>query len=76
VPVPRNSAVDVEEVSAALAQAEAEAEEQAVHGQQLTPFLLARLAELTDGATLRANTALLEQNALRAAELAIHMIGK
>ena len=76
VPVPRSSSVDEEKVAAALAQAESEAEEQQVQGQSLTPFLLSRLAELTDGATLRANMALLKENAQRAAELALNLLGQ
>ncbi len=76
VPVPRSSSVDEEKVATALAQAESEAEEQGIQGQSLTPFLLSRLAELTDGATLRANIALLEENAQRAAALALNLLGQ
>ena len=75
VPVPRNHSVDDEEIAIALAQAESEAEEGDIQGQALTPFLLSRLAEITDGATLRANLALLKQNAERAAELSLHLAG-
>ena len=39
-------------------------------GRELTPFLLARMAELSEGATLRANIALLENNARVAAGIA------
>jgi pseudouridine-5'-phosphate glycosidase len=41
-----------------------------VRGPALTPFLLARLAELTDGRTLRANQALIVANARLAARVA------
>jgi pseudouridine-5'-phosphate glycosidase len=47
-----------------------QAEAQGVRGKDVTPFLLARLAELTGGETLRANLALLRNNARVAAELA------
>ncbi|MFP3853261.1 MAG: pseudouridine-5'-phosphate glycosidase [Anaerolineales bacterium] len=76
VPVPRASAVDQELISTALAQAESEADQRGIRGQALTPFLLSRLADLTEGASLRANLALLEQNARRAAELALNLLSK
>ncbi len=60
-----------EEVDGAIQQARREAHEQGIHGQQLTPFLLGRLTELTDGATLKANLALLLNNARLAAQIAI-----
>jgi pseudouridine-5'-phosphate glycosidase len=48
----------------------AEAEEQGVSGGDLTPFLLSRMAQQSEGATLRANIGLLENNAQVAAEVA------
>jgi len=56
---------------AAIAQALAEAGEQGVRGQALTPFLLARISELTGEASLRANPALLENNARIGARIAV-----
>jgi len=56
---------------AAIAQALAEAGEQGVRGQALTPFLLARISELTGEASLRANLALLENNARIGARIAV-----
>src|SRR2546426_892203 len=47
-----------------------EAEDAKISGRDLTPFLLARMAELSEGATLRANIALLENNAGVAARIA------
>jgi pseudouridine-5'-phosphate glycosidase len=41
-----------------------------VKGKELTPFLLSALAELSQGATLAANKALLENNAVVACEIA------
>lgn len=70
VPCPEEAALPFAAVQAALAQAEAEAAAQGVHGKALTPFLLARLAEHTGGASLEANKALLRRNARLAAELA------
>jgi len=42
-----------------------------IHGPDLTPWLLARIAELTNGASIRANTALIVNNARVAGELAV-----
>jgi pseudouridine-5'-phosphate glycosidase len=70
VPVPEKSALDRDEVSAAIDEAVREADEQAVFGNQLTPFLLKRVVELTDGRALAANKALLLNNAETAAVLA------
>lgn len=59
-----------EKVDGAIEQARREAKEQSIHGQPLTPFLLARLSELTGGESLRANLALLLNNAKLAAQIA------
>ncbi|MFZ5820309.1 MAG: pseudouridine-5'-phosphate glycosidase, partial [Chloroflexota bacterium] len=47
-----------------------EAVEKKVHGQELTPFQLQRLNELSNGRTLQANLALLLNNASLAAQIA------
>ncbi len=70
VPIPEGAALDREMVERALQQAESEAVEGGIRGAHLTPYLLSRLAELTSGATLEANRALLENNARAAASLA------
>ena len=63
VPCPEEAAVSDMAVELALEAALLQADEQRIEGKALTPFLLARLAEATDGATLRANLALLKNNA-------------
>jgi pseudouridine-5'-phosphate glycosidase len=63
VPCPEEAAVSDMAVELALEAALLQAEEQRVEGKALTPFLLARLAEATEGATQRANLALLKNNA-------------
>ena len=70
VPLPEEDALDPEEFAAALERAERLADEAHVRGPALTPFLLARLAELTGGRTLRANRALIVANARLAARIA------
>jgi pseudouridylate synthase len=76
VPPPADSALPEDEVEAAIARALARAEEAGVRGQAVTPFLLAAVAEETGDASLRANIALLVQNARIAAEVAAALVGK
>jgi pseudouridine-5'-phosphate glycosidase len=70
VPVPAEFAVPADELKRTLAAALKQADEQGVSGRQLTPFLLSRMAETSQGATLNANIALLENNARVAATIA------
>jgi len=70
VPCPEETAVPRETAEEAIAQAETDARKSNVSGSELTPFLLSRLAELTEGATLRANLELLKNNAHVAATIA------
>lgn len=70
VPVPAADACDPEEVEAAIAQAADEANRLGIHGPASTPWLLRRVVELTDGRSLRANTALLRNNGRIAGQIA------
>jgi pseudouridine-5'-phosphate glycosidase len=70
VPVPAEFEVDAGVIEESLSEALSDAERRNVSGRELTPFLLSHLAEHTGGATLRANIALLENNARVAAEIA------
>lgn len=70
VPVPAEAEIPRDVMEEAIAGALAAAEGQGIKGKALTPFLLAQLNELTDGASLRANIALLQNNAAVAAEIA------
>lgn len=70
VPVPEAAALPEEVGRAAVEAAVAEAEAAGIGGAALTPWLLARIAELTDGASLRANAALIVENARVGGELA------
>lgn len=70
VPAPEEAALAHEIGEKAIEQATAEAEEQGIHGKKVTPFVLARVAELTEGDSMIANRALLENNARVAAEIA------
>jgi pseudouridine-5'-phosphate glycosidase len=70
VPVPSAFAVPAAELKETLDAALKQADEQNISGRELTPFLLSRMAESSKGATLKANIALLENNARVAAEIA------
>jgi pseudouridine-5'-phosphate glycosidase len=70
VPVPAQFEVPAEELQIVLTTALEDAEWKEITGPALTPFLLSQMAERSGGATLRANIALLENNACVAAEIA------
>jgi pseudouridine-5'-phosphate glycosidase len=70
-PVPEASAMQSGEIDAIIAQALREAGEQGVKGKLVTPFLLARIKELTGGRSLVTNIALVKHNALVGAKLAV-----
>lgn len=59
-----------------VARALAEAEAQEIRGKDLTPFLLGRMVELSDGRSLEANVALLRQNVSVASGLALELVKK
>ena len=69
-PVPAKFEVPAEELQVVLTTALEDAEWKGIGGPALTPFLLNQMAERSGGATLRANIALLENNARVAAEIA------
>jgi len=75
VPVPEADAMSPSEAERAIVTATAEAEAQGIHGRFVTPFMLARIAELTAGSSKRANTALLTNNASVAASIAVAHAG-
>jgi pseudouridine-5'-phosphate glycosidase len=70
VPVPEEFEVAADELEQVLNEALEQAERKAIGGRELTPFLLSCMAEGSAGSTLRANIALLENNARVAAEIA------
>ena len=72
-PVPAAEAMDPAAVERLVGDAERRARASNVTGKALTPFLLDAIAESSDGATLRANRALLVDNARAAAEVARHL---
>jgi pseudouridylate synthase len=71
VPPPEESALPPQEMESAVDQALQDVQVQGIRGQQVTPFLLSRVSELTGKASLRANLALLLNNAQVAAQIAV-----
>ena len=70
VPVPAAAEVPSAEVEKLLAESLKAANQQGIKGNEVTPFLLARLSERSNGKTLDANIALLENNARVGAQIA------
>ena len=70
VPPPPGQTLESERVESVLADALAEAERRHLRGPEVTPFLLAAVAERTGGESVEANLALLENNARVGAEIA------
>jgi pseudouridylate synthase len=70
-PIAPEFAMDADEVAAATRRCEERADRDGVRGRDLTPFLLACLAEDTGGRSLEANLALLESNAALAGAVSV-----
>jgi pseudouridine-5'-phosphate glycosidase len=75
VPAPSESALAEAEMEQAVAQAAADADRAGVRGKAATPYLLARVAELTHERARVANMALLRNNARVAGRLAVAVAG-
>jgi len=69
-PVPLGDAISKSEMEPHIEQASKEAQKKKIHGKEITPFLLQRINELTQGKSMRANLSLLLNNAQLAAQLA------
>jgi pseudouridine-5'-phosphate glycosidase len=70
-PVPEEHAIDREEIDCFIDEALTEMNRRGITGKETTPFLLARIADRTEGRSLTANIALVLHNARLAAEIAI-----
>lgn len=69
-PIPQEAAMDEEVINTAIEKALVEAEAQGIKGKESTPFLLGKVLEATEGNSLTANIALVENNAKVGAEIA------
>jgi pseudouridine-5'-phosphate glycosidase len=76
VPVPADEALPEAEARAAVEQANRDAEAAGIHGPDLTPWLLARIATITEGRSVRANTALIVNNARVAGRIAVALVAR
>ena len=70
-PIPQAYSMDADAINAVIDQAVAEADEKGIHGKQTTPFLLAKVKEITGGDSLEANIQLVFNNAKLAAQTAV-----
>ena len=70
-PIPEQYAMPLDTINAAIDKAIGECEAKGIHGKETTPFLLARVAELTGGNSLASNIQLVYNNAALAAETAV-----
>jgi pseudouridine-5'-phosphate glycosidase len=70
-PIPAAFEIAADAIAPAITSAVAEAQSRGITGKKVTPFLLARLAEVTGGRSLRANIALVNHNARVAADIAV-----
>ena len=72
-PILEQYAMDTAVIDAAIEQAVAESKEQGIHGKETTPFLLARVVELTGGDSLESNIQLVHNNAIVASKTAAEL---
>lgn len=70
-PIPEAAALSNDFIDGTIADAVREADERGIGRKELTPFLLARINELSKGESLKANIALVKNNAALAARMAV-----
>ncbi|MBT0956918.1 pseudouridine-5'-phosphate glycosidase [Alphaproteobacteria bacterium KMM 3653] len=69
-PIPEGDEIAADVLAPVIAEATAEAEAQGIKGKKVTPFLLARITEATEGRSLKSNIALVLNNARLGARIA------
>ena len=72
-PIPEANALDADAIEKRIGEAVVEARAKGIAQKQVTPFLLGRIVELTEGRSLEANMALVRNNASLAAEIAVEL---
>lgn len=75
-PIPEQYSMDPTYINKVIDDAVAEAESLGIHGKKVTPFLLAKVAEMTEGESLFSNIQLVLNNAAVAARTASHLAGR
>ena len=76
VPIPVEAELDAEQLDSVLAQALLDCEAAGIRGAAVTPFVLGRIGQATEGRSVPANLALAENNARVAAEIAVAVAGR
>lgn len=72
-PVPEEHALDFDEMDSIIQKALASAEQDGIHGKDITPYLLAHVVEYTDGKSLETNLALAYNNVKEGAKIAVEL---
>jgi pseudouridine-5'-phosphate glycosidase len=72
-PIPENHALDADAIERRIGEAVAEAKAKGISKKEVTPYLLGRIVELTEGRSLAANMALVKNNAMLAAQVAVEL---
>ena len=72
-PIPEEFAMDEKTINNVIESALKEAEERHISGKEVTPFLLGKVKELTEGKSLDANIALVKNNAVVGAKIAVSL---
>jgi pseudouridine-5'-phosphate glycosidase len=72
-PIPAEAEIPADELAPIIATAQADALRAGITGKAVTPYLLQRIFELTNGRSLEANIALVRNNARLAAQIALHL---
>ena len=74
-PIPEEYSMDADVIGKAISDAVEEAKAKGIHGKETTPFLLAKIKELTGGSSLDSNIQLVYNNAMLAAKTAVELAG-
>jgi len=72
-PIPEDNALDAAGIEKRIVEAVAEAKAKGISKKEVTPYLLGRIVELTEGRSLQANMALVKNNATLAAQVAVEL---
>ena len=73
-PIPKADEIPAADLAPVIARAQTDANAHGISGKAVTPYLLQRIFELTEGRSLTANIALVRNNARLAAKIAAHLI--
>jgi pseudouridine-5'-phosphate glycosidase len=73
VPIPSEYSLNPESIEHTIQEALSELKRKNVTGKQITPFLLEKINQLTRGTSLRSNTALIKNNAMHSARIAVEL---